>query len=205
MKKYLYILMSVMLMVMLVGCTAGIDNPAGNENGIEWKSNYYYYKGGQIPIIINEAKIVINIPKEKQETRERILTNVEVLDSIKDKTFDCLIVSRSDYERLTSKTFWKEDAKSVVLTFCYFTENNKEVYSTPYLDVLLKKKEDIDLLNSYVEKYKLRIAGKSSFTLWYILAVTPESNINPVDCANILYESGDFASAVPDLASDDYE
>ena len=38
MKKYLFFLMSVMLMVMLAGCTNDADNPVSNQKGIELKN-----------------------------------------------------------------------------------------------------------------------------------------------------------------------
>ena len=36
--------------------------------------------------------------------------------------------------------------------------------------------------------------------MWYILCVTPETGKNPLLCANEIWESGDFAHSVPDLA-----
>ena len=82
--------------------------------------------------------------------------------------------------------------------------SKKEVYETPYLNVKLKKEEDASLLASYAERYRLKIDGNSSYMpLWYILHVTPESEKSPLKCANELFESGEFASAVPDLSSDD--
>ena len=95
----------------------------------------------------------------------------------------------------------------MILTSSYYTEDNKEVYETPYLNIELRKEEDTDLLTSYIEKYKLRIAEHDPSLLaeWYILAITPESEIGSLKCANELYESGDFADAIADLASYDYE
>ena len=58
------------------------------------------------------------------------------------------------------------------------------------------------MLTSYAEQYKLVIVSNSPLMpLWYILAVTPESEKSPLECANELYESGNFVSSVPDLAS----
>ena len=165
------------------------------------QTDYYYYKGKKIPLTRNENIVIVSVSKDCDEIIERIRTNVQVLSTIKDKTLDIIIMSRSDFEQLTSKDFWEEDAKSVILTSSYFTEENKEVFETPYLDVALKKEEDVDLLNSYVEKYKLRIAEHVSLMPeWYILAITPESKISSLKCANELYESGDFEAAIADFA-----
>ena len=168
------------------------------------QTDYYYYMWKKIPLTRNENIVIVSVSKDCDEIIERIRTNVQVLSTIKDKTLDIIIMSRSDFEQLTSKDFWEEDAKSVILTSSYFTEENKEVFETPYLDVALKKEEDVDLLNSYVEKYKLRIAEHVSLMPeWYILAITPESKISSLKCANELYESGDFEAAIADLASAD--
>ena len=39
--------------------------------------------------------------------------------------------------------------------------------------------------------------------LWYIVAITQDCNINTVECANLLWESGKFAASVPDLSAND--
>ena len=176
----------------------------GTIPSIETQMAYYYYKGNKIPLTLNENKVVVSIPKEYDGVCKRIRANLPVLSTIKDGVFDSFIIPRSDFERLTSQDFWKEDAKSVVLTSSYYTEDKTEVFETPYLNVKLKKEEDADLLASYAEKYRLKIVGNDSFMpLWYILHVTPESEKSPLKCANEIFESGEFASAVPDLSSDD--
>ena len=99
--------------------------------------------------------------------------------------------------------FWAEDSKSVILSSCYFTKNHEEIYATPYLDVRLKKEEDIDLLTSYAEQYKLNIVRNSPLMpLWYILNITPDCGMNTLECANALHESGDFEASLPDFAND---
>ena len=176
----------------------------GTIPSIETQMAYYYYKGDKVPLTLNENKVVVSIPKEYDGVCKRIRANLPVLNTITDQVFDSFIIPRSDFERLTSQDFWKEDAKSVVLTSSYYTEDKAEVFETPYLNVKLKKEEDASLLASYAERYRLKIDGNSSYMpLWYILHVTPESEKSPLKCANEIFESGEFASAVPDLSSDD--
>ena len=168
----------------------------------ETPENYYYYNGKKVPLILNEEKVVVSIPKECTETDERVRSDVHVLGIIRDGSFDIFVISKSDYETLTTRDYWNEDAKSVIISSSYFTEDNFEVYATPYLDVKLKEEQDVDLLASYAETYKLKIVENvSSMPLWYILALTPESEKSPLVCANELYESGKFAHSVPDLQS----
>ena len=168
------------------------------------QKDFYYYKGEKISLTLNENKVVINIPKTYDEASERIRTNVQVLNTIADEAFDILVISRSDFEKLASLDFWEEDATSVILTSSYYTEDNEEVFSTPYLNVKLKKEQDIDILNSYAEEYGLRIVkNMPSMPLWYILALTLDTKKNTLECANELYETGYFAASVPDLYFDE--
>lgn len=163
---------------------------------------YYYYKGNKIPLTLNENKVVVSIPQKCGDVIERFHANVQTWNKIKSESFDSNIILRSEYEKLTSQDFWAEDSKSVILTSSYFTENGDEVFATPYLNVKLKKEEDRDLLNSYAEQYKLTIVDFSSLMpLWYVLSITPDSEKSSVQCANELYESGDFAHSEPDFAS----
>ena len=167
------------------------------------QTDYYYYNGNKIPLTMNNDKVCVSIPIDFEGTRERILENVTVLDKIYDDIFDIFIILRSDFESLTSLDFWEEDKKSVILTPSYYTADGHEVIATPYINVRLKKEQDIDLLTSYAEKYGLRIVRQASslMPLWYIVAVTKDCDKNPLECANLLWESGEFASSQPDLCA----
>ena len=166
---------------------------------------YYYYKDKKMPLTLNENKLCINIPKEYDKTCERIRDNVQVLVTMSDKIFDTFIITRSEYEKLTSHDFWEEDAQSVILTSSYFNESNKEVFLTPYLSVELKKEDDKELLASYAEENKLRILGDGPYSpfmpLLYSLYITLDSKKSPLEYANELQESGNYAYSIPDLTS----
>ena len=168
------------------------------------QTDYYYYKGNKIPLTLNEDKVCVSIPEKCNDISERFFANVQILTSKKGDTFNFFVITQSDYEKITSLDFWKEDAKSVIVTSSYFTENNDEVFETPYLTVKLKNEQNIDLLNSYIEEYKFRIVRNSQISpLWYTLSITPDSEKSSVECANELYETGYFASSIPDFVSDD--
>ena len=169
------------------------------------QTDYYYYKGKKIPLVVNDNKVCVSISKDNKKTCERILSKVQVLNKIKDDIFDIFVISQSDYEKLASLDFWEEDARSVILTSSYFTKNNVEFFASPYLNVRLKNEEDADLLIPFAEKHRLRIVGSfsESLPLYYVLYVTPESDKSPLECANELFESGDFVAAQPDLVAGD--
>lgn len=168
------------------------------------QSDYYYYKGEKIPLIANEDKVGICIQKKRKDTRERILAKVNVLNQIIDDYYDIFIIFRSELEKLISCDFWKEDSKSVILTPSFRTTNSTEVFVTPYLNLRLKTEQDIELLTSYAEKYELKMVKQDPLMpLWYILAITQDCDKNPLEYANLLWESGKFAEATPDFCSND--
>ena len=186
-------------MLMLLSILCSISSMAQTDS-------YYYYRGTKIPLTLNEDKICVSIAKEHDMVSERIRANVQVLRTIENNAIELFVISRSDFENLISQEFWVEDAKSVILSSCYFTENYEEVATSPYLTVKLKNEEDQDLLTSYAEQYKLRIVGNDPYLpLWYILSLTPESEKSPLECANELWESEEFAASLPDFVplSDD--
>ena len=161
-------------MLMLLSILCSISSMAQTDS-------YYYYRGTKIPLTLNEDKICVSIAKEHDMVSERIRANVQVLRTIENNAIDLFVISRSDFENLISQEFWVEDAKSVILSSCYFTENYEEVATSPYLTVKLKNEEDQDLLTSYAEQYKLRIVGNDPYLpLWYILSLTPESEKKPI-------------------------
>lgn len=167
---------------------------------------YYYHDsyGTKKTLTLNENKVCVSIPKDCKETSERICSNVQVLYNLYDTNFDIYFITRSDFEKLNSLDSWEEDAKSVIVTPSYFTDvtaSNQEVFSTPYVLVVLKKEEDEDLLTSYIEKYRLRISRHSPYVpLTYILALTLDSRRSPLEIGNEMFESGNFASSCLDLA-----
>ena len=173
---------------------------------------YYFYdtSGKKTTLTLNENKVVVSIPKEYEEISKRIRANVEVLFTIPLQMFDVLFITNSDFEKLTAFDFWEEDAKSVIITHSFFMwddrlEKYNEVFMTPYVLVNLKKEEDIDLLNSYIEKYKLIISDhRPSMPLSYILALSLESPLSPLEIANEMFESGNFAFSCPDIAETGY-
>ena len=162
----------------------------------------YYYQGKKIPLTLNEYKNCICIPKDSVGIKDRILANISILDIINDNAFFLYIVHVSDYQKLTSMDFWEKDSKSIITTQCYFFDRGIEVFTDPYIIVGLKKEEDRSILESYSEQYGFKIIGNGpQMPLYYILAITPECKMNTLECANKLYETGQFASSEPDLCT----
>lgn len=167
------------------------------------KKDYYYYKGKKIPLTLNDDKVCVSIPKDNKISSDIFLANVKVQETIQDERFDIFVILKSDFENISSADFWKEHAKSVILSSCYITEEGFEVFTSPYLNIRLKDEQDKGLLTAYAQKYGLKIIKQDSFMpLWFILAVTQHCKKNILECANELWETGDFRASVPDFCSD---
>ncbi len=167
------------------------------------QTSYYYYKGKQIPLTLNEKKVCVSIDKNNEAASKTLLSGINVLDTIKDDVYDISIIQQQDLKKLSSSRFCDKEEKSFLLSACYITKEGKEVFLTPYLNVRLKREQDISLLTSYAERYGLRIVKKIPLMpLWYILSISSETGKNALDVANKLWESGDFSASVPDLSSD---
>lgn len=181
----------ILMILLLISCPIGIKA----------QTSYYYYKGKQIPLTLNESKVCVSIPKDKGGVSKELLKDIQVLDTIRDDIFDIFIIQQSDFKQLSASTSWEKEAKSVMLSPCYRTKEGKEVFLTPYLSVRLKREQDIDLLMSFAEKFELRIAKNDSLMpLWYILSTSSETGKNTLEVANALWESEKFAASEPDLS-----
>ena len=165
---------------------------------------FYYYKGSPIPLSLNENKVCVSFPNDKGIACNDILSNINVLDTIRDDFFNISIIQQSDVDKLTASANRKKEFNSMLISPTFFTEEGNEVFLTPYLSVRLKREEDYNILLSYVEKYNLRIVKKNSFLpLWYLLSISHATSMNTLDVANAIWESNLFAASVPDLSSVD--
>ena len=172
--------------------------------------DYYYYddsSGKKIPIALNENKLLISIPKDFDEISKRVRANAQALYAASEKDFDYIFITRSDFEKLASLDFWEEDAKSVIITPGYIKDDNRgefwqEIFATPYVCIKLKKEEDMDLLDLYLEKYKLKISWLSTWMSPYAvhLSLTLDSEKGPLEIANEMFESGVFLESCPGWA-----
>ena len=170
----------------------------------------YYYDsfGNKVNITLNENKVLINVLKDSDnwmEISERICANVQPLFKYtSDLKFFSVYITREDFKILTSLDFWEEDSKSVIVTSGLFKEDDKTEYILyPQLLVSLYKAEDIDLLTPYIENYNLKIERIFEWpwdnTVTYIMYLTMDSEIGAIECANEIFESGNFIYSVPNV------
>lgn len=183
----------ILIVLLLISCSIG---------SISAQTTYYYYKGNKIPLMIDDNKVCLSMPKDRRAVSKELLKDVQVLDTIRDTVFDISVILQSDLKHLSASKSWEKEAKSILLSPIYRTNEGREVYLTPYLYVKLKREQDIDILASYAKYYNLRIVKRNSFLpLWYILSISQQTAKNSLDIANDLWESGNFADSSPDLPS----
>ena len=63
---------------------------------------FYYYKGSPIPLSLNENKVCVSFPNDKGIACNDILSNINVLDTIRDDFFNISIIQQSDVDKLTA-------------------------------------------------------------------------------------------------------
>lgn len=177
-------------------------------------NHYYYYKGQKKYLTLDKSSADINVKntlnksslrnsyklrdftlendnslnkpstyKYAKITFQNKLTDVEYFEKLK------LIKSRSDV-RTVSPNF-KES-------------NGKKIGMSDYLYVKLKKIGDYQTLVSIASQKKVSIIEQNRFMpLWYTLRCTEKTIENTLEVANSFFETGLFASAIPDLLVDD--
>lgn len=184
----------VLMILFLISCSIGIFA----------QTCFYYYKGKRIPLTVNNSKVCVSIPKNRDDISKEIHKVIKEIDRITDADFDIFTIQQSDLKKLSASNSWKKESMPILFSPCYRTMDGTEVYLSPYLNVRLKEGQDINLLSSYAERYGLRIVKQVPFMpLWYILSVSSETGKNALEIANALWESGKFAASVPDLCADD--
>ena len=184
----------VLMILFLISCSIGIFA----------QTCFYYYKGERIPLTVNDSKVCVSIPKNRDDISNEIHKDFKELDRISDADFDIFTIQQSDYKRLFASDSWKNESKPILFSPCYRTIDGTEVYLSPYLYVRLNEEQDFNLLSSYAERYGLRIVKCVPYMpLWYILSVSTETGKNALEVANGLWESGKFAASEPDLCADD--
>lgn len=170
---------------------------------------YYYYKGEKIFLSLDMKKLnittTLKFQKEQLESLDIENLTMTVSDR-KDAMFGTVymnsIQSISQYQEFISKLNKEKDVISVHPNF--ITKSNKEIGMSSYFYVRLKKESDIDLLEKEAEQKHVIIVEQNEFLpLWFTLICTEKTVGNTLEVANAFYETGHFASAVPDFLSND--
>lgn len=109
----------------------------------------------------------------------------------------------SDSQYLNMLTDIQRRNKDIIISPYFKIGGNDKVGLSNFFYVKLKLKSDTILLRQMAEQTKTAIMEQDAFMpLWFVLSTTEQSEHNAMECANLLYESGLFKAAEPNLMVD---
>ena len=193
MKKYLLIFVVVFL------CTSAYA-----------QQEYYYYKGVKQFLTLDKTKV--NITAEDKFQMEKIEeSNIKLLVMKKSSiNQDAMFGQISFHSEIKEKEY-----NEIITSLCndkyviavhpnFITSYNLDLGMSSYFYVKLRKDTDYEVLNKMAMQTKTIIVEQNEFMpLWFTLRCTKETKCNTLETANYFYETGLFASALPDFLSND--
>ena len=161
--------------------------------------SYYYYHGNQITLEVDPMTIV-TITQKNTLAPQRPPIGLQLTDTIEDSRNRILV-----YRRTTSVTapIQMPSSPSMSVLPCYKSETGELLVPDGYLYVKLRNLSDYPLLQEMAAENDCDIVDQSNdMPLWYMLKASNGTGNNPVDIANTIYESGNFAAAFPSFSYD---
>ena len=175
---------------------------------------YYYYKGQKKYLTLDKSSADISVKntlnksslKNSYELRDFTLVDDKSLN--KPSTYKYAKITFQN--KLTDEEYFEKleliksqsDIRTVSPNFR--GKRGKKIGMSDYLYVKLKEIDDYQALISLASQKKLSIIEQNRFMpLWYTLRCTENTVGNTLEIANLLFETGLFASAVPDLLTYD--
>jgi len=171
---------------------------------------YYYYKGEKQYIALDRSRVNLttslkfrektldkSIIKEIKVNQDFITTN-DMFGYIKFLSTP----DKQEYERILLSLLKEEEIIAVHPNF--ITAAGIGIGMSSYFYVRLKESADYEILKELAMQNYVEIVEQHEYlTMWYTLRCTKETPDNTLNIANLFYETGLFASAVPDFLSDD--
>ena len=177
--------------------------------GLYAQNQYYYYKGEKQYLTLDKTKLdvttSVHFKKEQVRSAEFEILNLDNLTT-QNLMFGSIKLQSeykdTKYEEVINLLRNNKDVIAVHPNF--ITSENIEIGMSPYFYVRLKEAVDYNLLKKIAEQKNVVVVEQNKFLpLWYTLICTRETPDNTLNIANYFYETGLFASAVPDFLSND--
>ncbi|MDR0733980.1 MAG: S8 family serine peptidase [Dysgonamonadaceae bacterium] len=181
------------------------------ESGINAQAPYYYYNGEKQYFNLDKSRLFVSVADTSQLN--------EVLDIQKAKFKRDIPVNRQ-VRKEYSKRYWMElslpdslsenqyqskialikQNNNAVIAPYFVNRSGKKTGLSNFLYVKLKTLNDTIILKQQALNYSATIVCQDEFMpLWFVVSVTPASNYNAMELANVFYESDLFQSAEPDF------
>lgn len=168
--------------------------------GMFAEDNFYYVRDGRMELKEVEGKRVVIMPTvPSQIARMKEFANSR---RVVDRPLIVEVVPDTSSTLLSMKSI----SLPVRIEKCYVDSQGLELTPTGYINLKLKKEEDIDLLKKRAAEFGLEITEQFKYMpLWYELVINFENEESVIDIANRLYETGDFESCAPAFSFDPHQ
>ena len=171
---------------------------------------YYYYKGEKQYLALDRTKLNITVSADFQEESLKN-PNIGTLSFEKNSTDKKSLFGSikfhselTDVEYNKMVDFLQNNINITAVHPNFITSEKDEIGMSSYFYVRLKNAADYNLLDEVAVRKNVQIVEQIEYLpLWYTLRCVKETSGNTLDIANFFYETGLFASAVPDFLSDD--
>lgn len=172
---------------------------------------FYYYNNVKTPLVLRNDKVSVFMPQgvvlTPPKTSEHYVLSKA---SFSDDMYSIYTVTFKDPTKIDNVTLLQNRLATksdfAIIAPIYQDDIFDELFLTPYINVKLKTGSQETTLYSLVNKYNLSVVEKHTLLpLWYTLRVTPQTGKNALEMANILFETGVFASSAPDFSFDGLE
>lgn len=81
---------------------------------------------------------------------------------------------------------------------CYRIDDGMQVAPDGYINIIMRQPEDIELLKQYICNFRLQfIRYSDEDSLSCVLRITSETMFNPIEIANMLFETKNFVDVSP--------
>lgn len=212
----------LLLLLICCGCSDDVidvfEMPQETSNVPQ--HDYYYYSNGQKHYLeLNTDYVFISSPESQTLKTFELLRNSRISKSESTQLEGIMTRTLSD-----KKFCWAEMKLQKPTDVVEYRENmeqlqqmNKDVVVAPYFRNSLSNKiglsnyfyvkvrelKDSVMLKEMATKTKVKLVGSNSYMPhWYILSITPESEKNALEMANLYYETQKFEYAEPDFMED---
>lgn len=227
MKKILFIASISLLSLMSFFSCQNFHEELSSENDVTPSTravtgtHYYWHNGEKVWLTIDNSKKYVLVSSSEKSSVAATLKKTDATQMFQDVVLSSRIQPSSNIRRESSSnqknlawgtvtesdytTLSRVSAMAIVYDAPYFRNTDGSELGLSHLFyVKLSKADDVELLKALAEKNRVEIVGNNEWMpLWYTLACSNESAGNALEMANLMYESGHFESAQPDLMCED--
>jgi len=176
--------------------------------------HYYYYKGQKKYLSLDKSSADISVKNSLNKPSLRNRYNLRDFILEEDNSLNqpsSYKYAKIKFQKELSKTAYFEQLQQIksrpdvrTVSPNFKGSNGEDIGMSDYLYIKLKKPNDYQTLVSLASQKKVTIIEQNRFMpLWYTLRCTENTTENTMEIANYFFETGLFASAIPDFLTYD--